>query len=167
MSNTYIEHSFKFIYTVEPRGDDKSIAIDFCHARQALWILNHFSHLEIKKLELSYRVHNGYRQRKDTKYPERKLRKKFTNTRELIAYLFHQPYQISHFQIDFSNGWRIKDQPYMGMIFQTNNSQERQELFNRFCDIAAIPHIELNELKKNITHVVQHDGKLIEIGQFF
>ena len=64
---------------IELFSDKKSFSVDV-DTKTNLWLLMHFKHLEIKSKTLVYQVNKGIRQRKNTVYPIRKMRKKFKVT---------------------------------------------------------------------------------------
>ena len=61
--------------SIELFSNHKSFSLGVDTTRN-LWLLLHFKDLEIKSKTLIYQVNNGYRQRKNTVHPQRKMQKK-------------------------------------------------------------------------------------------
>jgi len=95
------------ISTIELYSNHKSFSLGIDTIRN-LWFLLHFNELEIKNMTIYYQVDNGMRQRKNTKHPIRKMRKAHKNTSELIEYLSDKSYNILKLELEFTNGWEIK-----------------------------------------------------------
>ena len=98
------------ISTIELYSNHKSFSLGIDTLRN-LWLLLHFKDLEIKNKTIYYKVDNGIRQRKNTKHPVRKMRKVHKNTAELIEYLRDKPYNIKELELEFTNGWKVKQRP--------------------------------------------------------
>ena len=112
---------------IELFSDKKSFSVDV-DTKTNLWLLMHFKHLEIKSKTLVYQVNKGIRQRKNTVYPIRKMRKKFKNTSELLEYIDLKPYDIYNLEIEFTNGWKIKQQPSVQFHFYTSSTKEELQV---------------------------------------
>jgi len=135
--------------------DDCSFHLDIGHTRHHLWILQYFGQLEIKSVHIKYQVCSGFRQRKSTVRPVRKLRNRFKNTFELCTYLRSKFYDILRFRIEFTNGWKIEDWPaFITWRFTTNNLPERDALIAQLFQIAAIPAQNLKALETGKTYMI-------------
>ena len=104
--------------------NEKSVEFGIDNSRSNLWILMHFKDLKISSKKICYQINTGVRQRKSTIHPKKWLKKNFKNTLELLDYINKKPYDIHYFEIEFENGWRLKDQSNAWMIFETNKKQK-------------------------------------------
>jgi len=129
-----------------------------------LWLLLHFKELEIKNKTIIYQVDNGIRQRKNTNHPIRKMRKTYKNTAELLEYLSDKPYVIRQLELEFTNGWKIKQRPYIELLFYTNSTQERNQLIDKLLRIAGQGPIDISKLKVNYFYYFKSALKLIKIN---
>ena len=142
---------------IELFSNQKSFSLGVDTTRN-LWLLLHFKDLEIKHKTLLYQVDNGIRQRKSTKHPVRKMVKKHNTNTELLSYLSDKPYKIRHLELEFTNGWKIKQIPYIALWFYTNSSEERDELINRLLSISGQGPISISKLEENYTYsFISHD----------
>jgi hypothetical protein len=116
--------------SIELFSNHKSFSLGVENKRN-LWLLLHFKDLEIKSKTLIYQVNNGYRQRKNTVHPQRKMQKKHKNTAELLDYLNTKSYDIRQLEIEFTNGWKIKQRPFIQLCFYTNSTSERNDLIDK------------------------------------
>ena len=128
-----------------------------------LWLLLHFKDLEIKSHTIFYQINNGIRQRKTTKHPIRKMRKHHKNTAELLAYLNNKSYVIRRLEIEFTNGWKIKQAPFIELKFYTNSIQERDKLINKLLSFAGQGPIDISKLKCNFGYYFKSATDLILI----
>jgi hypothetical protein len=149
-------HQYQLFNGVTLSNDGRSFEINMTQTRHHLWLLQHFGHLEIKTLDLKYQINNGIRQRKNTQHPIRNLQKKFKNTFELVTYLGRLPYDILRIKIEFINGWRIEDLPYMSFRIITNDLPDRNVLLAHFFQIAAISKFDLNELQNGKAYLIDN-----------
>ena len=129
-------------------------------ARDHLWFLMHFNHLEIEEHRIHYQEHRGVRQRKNTVYPKRRLRKQFRDTASLLTYLDTKPYRIEWFEIQFTNGWKIKMLPFVSLIFYTNSQSERDSLIQKCFDISGLNPINIDALMLNQTYMIRLNNSL-------
>jgi hypothetical protein len=132
------------INNIELYSNHKSVSLGVDTIRN-LWLLLHFKDLEIKNKTIYYQVDNGIRQRKNTKHPIRKMRKLHKNTAELIEYLSDKPYRLIKLELEFTNGWAIKQLPYIELRFYTNSTKERDELIKRLLNIAGQGPINVSQ----------------------
>ena len=152
-----------FINTIELYSNHKSFSLGIDTMRN-LWFLLHFKDLEIKNKTIKYQVDNGMRQRKNTKHPIRKMRKAHKNTAELIEYLSDKPYKIIKLELEFTNGWKIKQRPYIELGFYTNSTQERDALINKLLNIAGQGPIDVSKLNINFSYYFKSELELAGIN---
>ena len=150
------------INNIELYSNYKSFSLGVDTVRN-LWLLLHFKDLEIKNKTIYYQVDNGIRQRKNTKHPIRKMHKPLKNTAELIKYLSDKPYNIIKLELEFTNGWKIKQRPCIELGFYTNSTEERDELVNRLLKIAGQGPIDVSELDFNYSYYFKSETELKKI----
>ena len=148
--------------TIELLSNHKSFKLGTCTINN-FWLLLNLKNLQIRNYHLSYQVHNGIRQRKNTKHPVRRMRKKHMNTAELIDYLYDKPYKILQLEILFTNGWKVKQIPYIAFQFCTNSSKERDQLIHILMRNAAQDPIDLSTLEINFTHRFKSSEELLKV----
>ena len=155
---------WSYLFTsIELYSDRKSFSLHVDTIRN-LWLLLHFKDLEIKNKTIYYQVDNGIRQRKNTKHPIIKMRKPHKNTAELIEYLRDKPYRLRILELEFTNGWKIKQRPYIELGFYTNSTKERNELINRLLNISGQGPIDASKLDINFSYYFKSETKLIKIN---
>ena len=137
--------------SIELFSNHKSFSL-WVDTTRNLWLLLHFKDLEIKSKTLIYQVNNGYRQRKGTVHPQRKMQKKHKNTTELLDYLDTKSYDVRQLEIEFTNGWKIKQIPCIQFWFYTNATSERDDLIHKLMGISGQGPIDLLSLEENITY---------------
>lgn len=150
------------INSIELFSDHKSFSLWVDTARH-LWLLLHFKDLEIKSKKLIYRVNNGHRQRETTIHPLRRMQKKHKNTAELLDYLNTKPYDICQLEIEFTNGWKIKQRPFIEFWFYTNSTSERDDLIDKLLAISGQGPIDVYNLEPNFSYSFRGVNKLVEI----
>lgn len=150
------------ISTIQLYSNHKSFSLGIDTTRN-LWLLLHFKDLEIKNKTIYYQVDNGIRQRKNTKHPIRKMRKPLKNTAELIEYLSDKPYSIIKLELEFTNGWKIKQRPCIELGFYTNSTQERDDLINKLLNIAGQGPIDVSQLEFNFSYYFKSETELKKI----
>ena len=128
-----------------------------------LWLLLHFKDLEIKSKTIIYEVNNGPRQRKSTVHPQRKMQKKHKNTAELLDYLNTKSYDIYQLEIEFTNGWKIKQIPRVEFYFYTNSTSERDDLIDKLLAISGQGPIDVSNLEPNFSYSFRGHTKLVKI----
>jgi len=148
--------------TIELFSNQKSFSLGTDTTRN-LWLLLHFKHLEIKHKTLLYQVDNGIRQRKNTKHPVRKMVKKHNTTTELLSYLSDKPYKVRHLELEFTNGWKIKQMPYIALRFYTNSTEERDELITGLLSISGQGPIDIPKLEENYTYSFNSHDTLVKV----
>ena len=151
------------ISTIELYSNLNSFSLGIDTMRN-LWFLLHFKDLEIKNMTIKYQVNNGIRQRKKTKHPIRKMRKAHNNTAELIEYLSNKPYNILKLELEFRNGWKIRQKAYSELMFYTNSTDERNQLILRLLNVAGQGPIDVSKLDINYTYSFESTVKLTKIN---
>ncbi len=147
---------------IELYSDRKSFGLGVDTVRN-LWILLHFRDLKIKNKTIYYQVDNGVRQRKNTNHPVRKMVKKHSNTSELLRYLSDKPYQIRHLELEFTNGWKIKQRPFIELRFYTNSTKERDSLIASLLKIAGQGPIDVSRLDSNYSYYFKSHNELVKV----
>lgn len=127
----------KLFRNIDLLQDQNKIRILMDNTRSNLWILRHFRHLNILNKKICYQVNNGLRQRKNTKYPLRWMKKKFKNTTEFLDYLETKPYDIIYLEFEFTNAWKIKEQSNAFLNIYTNSLFECNELMKKLIEISG------------------------------
>ena len=150
------------INSIELYSNHKSFSLGIDTIRN-LWILLHFKDLEIKNKTIYYQVDNGVRQRKNTKHPIRKMRKLVKNTAELTEYLNNKPYILRKLELEFTNGWKIKQRPFIQFFFYTNSTSERDNLINKFLSISGQGPIDVSNLEPNFSYSFRNFNKTVKI----
>ena len=148
--------------SIELYSNHKSFGLGV-DTKRNLWLLLHFKDLEIKSKTLVYQVNNGHRQRKSTVHPYRKARKKHKNTAELLEYLDTKPYDIHQLEIEFTNGWKIKQRPFIQFCFYTSSTSERDDLIDKLLAISGQGPIDVSKLAPNFTYSFRGHSKLVKI----
>ena len=148
---------------IELYSDRKSFSLGVDTVRN-LWLLLHFKDLEIKNKLIYYQVDNGIRQRKNTKHPIRKMHKSHKNTTQLIKYLSNKAYRLRKLELEFTNGWAIKQFPYVELRIYTNSTKERDRLINKLLNIAGQGPIDISKLEINFPYYFESEAELKKIG---
>ena len=143
--------------------NEKSVEFGIDNSRSNLWILMHFKDLKISSKKICYQINTGVRQRKSTIHPKKWLKKNFKNTLELLDYINKKPYDIHYFEIEFENGWRLKDQSNAWMVFETNKKTERDTIINKMLIIAGLNALDTDTLKLREVYLFQILGGLIKL----
>lgn len=148
--------------TIELLSNNSSFKIG-TETNRNLWLFLHFKHLKIKRKEIYYQINNGIRQRQTTIHPIRRMTKKFRSTIELISYLQNKSYDLVKIEIEFTNGWLIKQIPYTEFKFYTNTTKERDQLIQKLLTISGQWPINISSLRNNYTYFFESPIKLIEL----
>ena len=151
------------IRSIELLSNQKSLRVGMDATLSNLWILLHFKELKIKSKKICYQVNNGLHQRKSTVHPKRWLKKPFENTAGLLNYLYGKPYDIHYLEIEFTNGWRIKEHPHHEFLFHTSSTEERNTLLNKLVFISGFDPIDIPSLKQNIPYYFKAGGPLYNL----
>jgi len=148
--------------SIELFSNHKSFSLEVDTTKN-LWLLLHFKDLKIKSKILIYKVNNGHRQRKSTVHPYRKMQKKHKNTAELLSYLDTKPYDIHQLEIEFTNGWKIKQRPFVEFCFYTNSTSERDDLIDKLLFISGQGPVDVSKLEPNFSYSFKGHNKLFKI----
>lgn len=140
------------IRSIELLSNQKSLRVGMDTTLSNLWILMHFKELKIKSKKICYQVNTGVHQRKSTVHPKRWLKKPFETTAELLGYLYEKMYDIHYIDIEFTNGWRIKEHPHHEFLMYTSSIEERNTLLNKLVLISGFDPIDIPSLKQNIPY---------------
>ena len=159
--NTH-EKMNKLIRTIELKNE-KTVVFGIDNTRSNLWILMHFKDLKIKSKKICYQINNGVHQRKNTMHPMRWLKKNFKNTLELLGYINKHPYDIHYLDIEFENGWKLKDQSNAWILFETNKKSERNYIIDKMLMIAGLNSLDTDSLKLKECYSFQIMGGVVKI----
>ena len=102
-------------------------------------------------------------QNKNTIHPKRWIRKNFGNTAELLEYINKKSYDIHYLEIEFENGWRLKDQSNAWMVFETNKKAERDTIIDKMLMIAGLNAFDKDTLNLREVYLFQILGGLSKI----
>ena len=152
----------KLIRTIELKNE-KTVVFGIDNSRSNLWILMHFKDLKIKSKKICYQINNGVHQRKHTIHPKRWLKKNFKNTLELLDCINKQPYDIHYLEIEFENGWKLKDQSNAWILFETTKKSERDYIIDKMLMLAGFNSVDTNELKLKEVYLFQIMGGVVKI----
>jgi len=145
---------------LQDRGIHRSFIIQFNDRIDRISMLIHFKHLSILKMELCYRKKGAENRKKKKQYPQHKMRLSFDNTLELLTYLSSKNYKADWFELRFKNGWVIQHSFINGLEFITNNTQERNLLFERLVSLSGQGPIDIDSLEINQTYTLHTDGRV-------
>ena len=138
----------------------RSFIIEFNDNIDRVAMLIHFKELNILKMELYYRKKGAENRKKKKQYPQHKMRLSFDNTLELLTYLSSKNYKADWFELRFKNGWVIQHSFINGLEFITNNTQERNLLFERLVSLSGQGPIEIDSLEINQIYTLHTDGRV-------
>lgn len=91
------------------------------------------------------------------------MKKPFTNTAELLDYLHSKSYDIHYLDIEFTNGWKIKEMPHVEFVFYTNSIEERNELIDKLLGISGLEIKDKSVLTPNITYMLKAIGEIYSL----
>lgn len=154
----------EYVSCFELLSDYKSFKLTIPDASVMMGYLMHFNHLEIVHKELFYQRNTGIRQRKSTKHPIRKLRKKIQYTGELLHYLVVKQYDVILYDLRFVNGWRVKMTSNFWVTIYTNSQEQRNDFFNKIICGFGYDMIPLNTKLLNITYSINYHSTPVAIG---
>ena len=77
----------QLITNIELLSNQKSFRLGISNTSENLWFLMHFKKLEILNTVIYHQQYSEFRASKNTKYPTRRLKKKFANTANFLDYL--------------------------------------------------------------------------------
>ena len=154
----------RLIKDIELLSDQKSFSLGISNTAENLWFLMHFKKLEILSTVIYRQQYNEFRTTK-TKYPIRRLIKKFANTAEFLDYLsssYRPTKRIFLYEIAFTNGWKIKEQAHIYFTIYTNSLEERNTLINHLINSVGYDPVAIDSLETNITYYFKASGSLEE-----
>ena len=153
----------QLITNIELLSNQNSFRLGISNTSENLWFLMHFKKLEILNTVIYHQQYSEFRASKNTKYPIRRLKKKFANTAEFLDYLTPSSKPSRRFfvkEIEFANGWKIKEQPHICFSIYTNSLEERNTLINHLINSVGYDPIAIDSLEPNITYYFKASGSL-------
>jgi hypothetical protein len=153
----------QLITNIELLSNQKSFRLGICNTAQNLWFLMHFKKLEILNTVIYHQQYSEFRTAKNTKYPTRRLKKKFANTADFLDYLSPSSKPSRRFfikEIEFTNGWKIKERFFTHFSIYTNSLEERNALLNHLINSVGYDPIAIDLLEPNITYYFKASGSL-------
>jgi hypothetical protein len=150
----------QLITNIELLSNQKSFRLGISNTSENLWFLMHFKKLEILNTVIYRQQYNEFRITK-TKYPIRRLMKKFANTADFLDYLSPisgPTKRIFLYEIAFTNGWKIKERFFTHFTIYTNSLEERNTLLNHLINSVGYDPIAINSLTPNITYYFKASG---------
>ena len=155
----------QLITNIELLSNQKSFRLGISNTSENLWFLLHFKKLEILNTVIYHQQYSEFRASKNTKYPIRRLKKKFANTADFLDYLSPSSIPSRRFfikEIEFTNGWKIKEQPHIYFTIYTNSLEERNTQINHLIKSVGYDSIAIDSLEPNITYYFKASGSLEE-----
>lgn len=155
----------QLIKNIELLSNQKSFRLGISNTSENLWFLLHFKELKILNTVIYHQQYSEFRASKNTKYPIRRLKKKFANTADFLDYLKSSSKPSRRFfikEIEFTNGWKIKEQPQIYFTIYTNSLKERNTLINHLINSVGYDPISIDSLEPNITYYFKASGSLEE-----
>jgi hypothetical protein len=153
----------QLITNIELLSNQKSFRLGISNTSENLWFLMHFKKLEILNTVIYHQQYSEFRTAKTTKYPTRRLNKKFANTADFLDYLSPSSKPSRRFfikEIEFTNGWKIKEQPHIYFTIYTNSLEERNTLINHLINSVGYDPIAIDSLEPNFTYYFKASGSL-------
>ena len=155
----------QLITNIELLSNQKSFKLGIRNTSENLWFLMHFKELKILNTFIYHQQYSEFSDSKNTKYPIRRLKKKFANTADFLDYLSSSSKISRRFfikEIEFTNGWKIKEQPHIYFTIYTNSIEERNTLINHLIISVGYDPIAIDSLEPNITYYFKASGSLQE-----
>ena len=153
----------QLITNIELLSNQKSFRLGISNTSENLWFLMHFKKLEILNTVIYHQQYSDFRTAKTTKYPTRRLKKKFANTADFLDYLTPSSKPLKRiflYEIAFTNGWKIKEQPHIYFTIYTNSLEERNTLINHLINSVGYDPIAIDLLEPNVTYYFKASGLL-------
>ena len=153
----------QLITNIELLSNQKSFRLGISNTSENLWFLMHFKKLEILNTVIYHQQYSEFRTAKNTKCPTRRLKKKFANTADFLDYLSPSSKPLKRiflYEIAFTNGWKIKEQPHIYFTIYTNSLEERNTLINHLINSVGFDPIAIDLLEPNITYYFKASGSL-------
>ena len=155
----------QLITNIELLSNQKSFRLGISNTSENLWFLLHFKELEIINTEIYHQQYSEFRTAKTTKYPIRRLMQKFANTADLLDYLTPSAKPLKKLfikEIEFANGWKIKEQRYTHFTLYTNSIEERNSLINQLIKSVGYDPIAVDSLEPNFIYYFKASGSLLD-----
>ena len=155
----------QLITNIELLSNQKSFRLGISNTSENLWFLMHFKKLEILNTVIYHQQYSEFRTAKTTNYPTRRLKKKFANTADFLDYLSPSSKPSRRFfirEIEFTNGWKIKEQPHIYFTIYINSLKERNTLINHLINSVGYDPITIDSLEPNITYYFKASGSLLD-----
>lgn len=155
----------QLITNIELLSNQKSFRLGISNTSENLWFLLHFKELEIINTEIYHQQYSEFRTAKTTKYPFRRLMRKFANTADLLDYLIPSAKPLKKLfikEIEFSNGWKIKEQRYTHFTLYTNSTEERNSLINQLIKSVGYDPIVVDSLEPNFIYCFKASGSFLD-----
>jgi len=153
----------QLITNIELLSNQKSFRLGISNTAENLWFLMHFKKLEILNTVIYHQQYSEFRTAKNTKYPTRRLKKKFANTAEFLDYLTPISKPSRRFfikEIEFINCWKIKERFFTHFTIYTNSLEERNTLINHLINSVGYDPIAIDLLEPNVTYYFKASGSL-------
>jgi len=153
----------QLITNIELLSNQKSFRLGINNTSENLWFLMHFKKLEILSTVIYHQQYSEFISSKNTKYPIRRLKKKFAKTANFLDYLTPSSKPLKRiflYEIVFTNGWKIKEQPHIYFTIYTNSLEERNTLINHLINSVGYDPIAIDLLEPNITYYFKASGLL-------
>ena len=153
----------QLITNIELLSNQKSFRLGISNTAENLWFLMHFKKLEILNTVIYHQQYSEFRTAKNTKYPTRRLKKKFANTAEFLDYLSPNSKPLKRiflYEIAFTNGWKIKEQPHIYFTIYTNSLEERNTQIYHLIKSVGYDSIAIDSLEPNINYYFKASGSL-------
>jgi hypothetical protein len=153
----------QLITNIELLSNQKSFRLGISNTSENLWFLMHFKKLEILNTVIYHQQYSEFRTSKTTKHPIRRLIKKFANTADFLDYLSPSSKPSKRIfikEIEFTSGWKIKEQPHIYFTIYTNSLEERNTLINHLINSVGYDPIAIDTLEPNITYYFKASGSL-------
>ena len=155
----------QLITNIELLSNQKSFRLGISNTSENLWFLLHFKKLKILNTVIYHQQYSEFRASKKTKHPIRRLKKKFANTADFLDYLSPSSKPSRRFfikEIEFTNGWKIREQPHIYFTIYTNSLKERNTLINHLINSVGYDPIAIDSLEPNVTYYFKASGSVMD-----
>tara|TARA_B110000211_G_scaffold136727_1_gene156416 strand:- start:780 stop:1358 length:579 start_codon:yes stop_codon:yes gene_type:complete len=147
-------------------GPHRSFSLGLSDRSSNLWMLAHFKNLKIDKMALYYREYYIRSSNKRKVYPQRRLKKPFANTLDLVNYLSSKKSKLDSLEIKFENGWAIRSDFFSTFEFMTTTTNERDALIHKLIALSGLDPLDLSSLEGDTQYRIDSKGKLTAIDMF-
>lgn len=154
----------QLITNIELLSNQKSFRLGISNTAENLWFLLHFKELKILNTEIYHQQYSEFRASKKVKYPIRRIANKFANTADFLDYLTPSSKPSRRFfikEIEFTNGWKVKEQPQIYFTIYTNSLEERNTLIIHLINSVGYDPISIDSFEPNITYYFKASGSLL------